>query len=106
MDSTTDKETDQDDWKVAGVSKNEYTFDVPSFIRLFVINRIITKHAKNINTNDDNRITTMDQEKLQTLVEILKDKHIHETAHKILSQLAQYGIKTYMEKCYNEKEQA
>ena len=98
MDSTTDNEMVQDGWNVnVAVSTNEYTFDVPSFIRLFVINRILTKHPQN---------TIMNQEKLQTIVLALKDKQIHATAYKILSQLTQYGIKTYMDKCYNEKEQA
>ena len=93
MDSTTDKE--MDDWKVTAASTNEYTsiFHVYFFIRLFVINRIITKHLQNIHSSSHNHITIVNPETLKSLVLMLKDEQIHETAYNILSQLAQNGIK-------------
>ena len=76
------------------------TFDVPRFIRLFLIRRIIIDYISKTaspRSNDD----TMSQ-----LVSTLKDKDTRTTADKILSRLVKDGIKVYMSKWYNEKQDA
>ena len=65
---------------------------VPNFIRLFVIRRILDK--KNINSN------TVDE----LLIDIQDDQK-KSIASNVLNGLLNDGIKIYMEKCYNEKEQ-
>ena len=97
---TTDVKTDQDDWKVA--FEHVATFDVPRFIRLFVINRIITAYLNPRNVSTRNKV----KDALQLLVAGLKNEQNRKIAYKILSLLIQNGIKKYMEKCYNEKEQS
>ena len=96
--TTTTTNVEVDDWKI--VLEDVPTFQVPRFIRLFVINRIISKYLrrKDIDSN---------KAPLRLLVAQLNDKEIdHEIAHTILSRLIQDGIETYMKKWYNEKEQA
>ena len=97
----TDAKTDQDDWKVA--FDHVATFNVPGFIRLFVINRIIAAYLTRTNWQARNSNDT-----LHSLVAEfeLKDTQSSKIAYKILLLLSKNGINKYMKKFYKEKEQA
>ena len=88
------------DWKVDVQPRS--TVDTPSFIRLFVIGRIIKNYiyAQHNNTGDRSTDT------FQPLVQCLKDKQNEKIACDILSRLVNDGIKLYMEKWYDEETQA
>ena len=73
-----------------------YKSDVPDFIRLFVIHRIIVNHINNSKQNDA-------KTNVEDYTNIIED--LTSGAREIVSQLVQDGIKTYMNKWYNEKEQ-
>ena len=92
-----------EDWKV--VTDDVATFDVPRFIRLFTLNRIITNYLQSKN-NDTKSTDDLQAGVLVSLVAKLKDKQIHTVSYHILFRLINNGIKTYMTKWYNEKEQA
>ena len=79
-----------DDWKVK-VQPCEKVF-VPSFIRLFVMTRIL-KHCN---------VSVEHIKQMETTIQDLKQQQI---AHSILTRLINDGIKKYMEKWFNEKEQ-
>ena len=66
---------------------------VPSFIRLFVMSRIL-KH----------RNVSVDQ--IQQMVKVIKDSTKQQIAQDILTRLINDGIQKYMKKWFNEKEQA
>ena len=70
---------------------------MPSFVRLFVIHRVLNN--ANYNSNDSINIDTVVSE--STL-----NKALHSSAQQILSQLMKHGIKDYMNKHYKEKNQA
>ena len=79
-----------DDWTIK-VPPPEKVI-VPSFIRLFVIARIL-KHCN----------ASVDQ--IKQMVKVIKDLKQQQTAQDILIRLINDGIKKYMEKWFNEKEQ-
>ena len=68
---------------------------VPSFIRLFIIHRILSKKLAKEKLTDDN----IDILLIKLLGDIKRDEK------QIVTQLVRFGIKRYMEKNYNEKEQ-
>ena len=79
-----------------------YRSEVPGFIRLFVIRRIIGEYVSNKNGNNETddkikRLTSSFQDNI--------DPKIVSTAFDILSRLINNGIKQYMAMWYNEKEQ-
>ena len=79
-----------DDWTINVPSPEKVT--VPSFIRLFVMTRIL-KHC----------IVGVDQ--IKQMVTVIKDSKQEQLAQDILTRLINDGIKKYMEKWFNEKEQ-
>ena len=90
------------------MNENNICIEIPSFIRLFVIRRIIDKHIKN----------SKNQKKAIATKEIIKDLDLEmasgfkdnekyqSLARNIVTRLIKYGIKKFMSKDYNEKEQA
>ena len=95
----------RDIWRVA--TQDVATFDVPRFIRLFTINRIVTNYLQSKKNDSKGTDTSQaDIDLLQVLVSELKDKKMHSIAYDILSRLVNNGLKVYMIKWYNEKEQA
>ena len=102
----------KDDWTI-DESSNNLPFDTisaPSFIRLFVINRIIRQYIVDNIDDDSNRCeTTAIIDKLASIFKNEKldnDKDESQKVFDILYRLITDGIKTYMNKWYNEKEQA
>ena len=95
----------QDDWVVNdsdNVNENDINIIVPSFIRLFVIKRIIDKYIKN---NKDKKKDK--KEIIKEMANVFKEnKKIESLAIKILTRLINDGIKKYMSKYYDEKKQA
>ena len=87
-----------DDWTIRGEMSNidTYNLPVPSFIRLFVIRRIISKY---INYDTDNTIDIL----VNTFDYNFEIKCM---AFDILTRLINDGIKMYMNKWYNEKKQS
>ena len=69
------------------------TTSVPSFIRLFVIRRILMTAHKT-------------QEKMRNLAIMLPDKKMQDSAFDILLFLLNNGFKQYMSKFYNEEKQS
>ena len=94
----------RDTWNFA--TQDVTTFDVPRFIRLLTINRIVSNYSCGCRKNDSKDKATSQADPLQLLVSELKDKTFHTIAHNILSRLTNNGLKVYMIKWYNEKEQA
>ena len=86
-------------WEI-DIPENE-KLPVPSFVRLFIINRVLT-------TNGNYNITTKNNinDKISDLVSVIQDKEKQEQAQAILLQLITGGIKNYMAKSFNEKTQA
>ena len=78
-----------DDW--APDTKQPLVLKMPSFIRLFVMDRILENYSGTIET---------------LLNESNIDKAMHDTAKDILSLLHNASLKIYMEKHYNENKQA
>ena len=89
---------DTGDWGLA--IEPTPSFDVPRFIRLFIIRRIISNYINSTNINNAAQSTDV---LLPQLVSMLKDEKTKKIAHKILSRLLNDGIKIYMSKYYNEK---
>ena len=89
---------DAKDWNVNVKSRVKFPF--PSFIRLFIISRVLK--ASNKQTDDVN---------VSKLIELL-DTNTHVSnndrlvAKKILTQVVKHGIKKFMENDFNEREQA
>ena len=85
------------EYKTDGSSHDESnsftTPSVPSFIRLFVIRRILM-------------ITHKTKEKIRNLTIMLPDKQMQDKALDILLFLLSNGIKQYMSKFYNEEKQS
>ena len=122
----------KDDWVIdeIDINKDNYNHNllVPSFIRLFVIRRIISKHLVDVETSktkqkiksDDStvdsnvnhntktaNIVPSDKTEIQDLVSVFDDNtEIKSIANDILTRLINDGIELYMEKWYNEKQQA
>ena len=89
-----------DDWSIN--VEQVSSFDVPRFIRLFVIRRILIDYIGDAKINSAAQTSDV----LSQLVSFIENKAIQETGHKILSRLLNGGIKTYMQKHYNEKSDA
>ena len=92
----------KDDWVINyNDNMNQNDIIVPSFIRLFVIRRIIDKYIKNNKAKQDKKM------KIKELSNTFKEnKKIQSLVIDILTRLTNDGIKKYMSKWYNEKEQA
>ena len=90
----TQKTQDKDDWTINVATPP--TIVVPSFIRLFVIRRIITNY---IGINDHDK-------KIKQLVKVMEDSNTEQLSYNILHQLWKNGLKSYMKNYYNEKAQA
>ena len=96
----------------SGTSSDDWTVDVeqppklaaPSFVRLFAINRILTQHY-NIVHNEKGcmEIATIVSNLLSNMT---SDDVTREIGQNILLRLKKDGIKEYMKKWYNEKEEA
>ena len=88
----------KNDWSVSDDSidnLSNYTSKVPDFIQLFAINCIIGKY---ISTGAAVYILTSDFDNKT-------NEQIKSSVFNVLSRLNNHGIKTYMNKWYNEKEQ-
>ena len=83
----------RNDWQV--FVRKSPKIAVPSFIRLFVIQRILRKC---IEKNKNNYINK--------LVAVFNDKQMRKLSYSILSRLQSIGLKQYMENYYNEEKQA
>ena len=97
----------KDDWVINDNdnvnSENGISIEAPSFIRLFVIRRIIDKYIKN---NKEKKKKTK-EEIIKQLSNVFKDdKQNQLLVINIVTRLIDDGIKKYMSKYYNEKEQA
>ena len=86
----------KDDWQVFVKSPPKVV--APSFIRLFVIRRILAECLKNNQKNSD----------IKGLVSIFNDDEMRKLAYNILSRLmkGRNGLEKYMKNWYNEEEQA
>ena len=95
-------EEKRDDWIIENKNKICINIETPSFIRLFVIRRIIDKYIKN-NTNIKN-----ERDAMYDLANVFKDgeKNRHFSVANILIRLLKYGVKNYMKNCYYEKSHA
>ena len=99
-----DKKESKDDWVINDNDDvNENDIIVPSFIRLFVIRRTIDKYIKN---NKDMKTKTK-EEIIKEMAIVFKDNEKYESlVITILTRLINNGIKEYMNKYYNEKEES
>ena len=88
----------KDDWIDEKTVINPLKVDAPSFIRLFVIGRIIETYLSICNHGEK-------FQKIQALANIFEDSKAQSTVMEIVTRLVQDGIKIYMNKWYNEKEQ-
>ena len=86
--SHTDVDHDQD-WKIDVVPGHKV--NVPSFIRLFIIRRILINHSA--------------QNQIEHLVTEIADTNERDIAQTILTRLLKDGIKTYMSQWFDEQEQ-
>ena len=117
-------EKKKDDWSsdVNVMSHYSYNLVVPSFVRLFVIRRIIIKYINTANKKQRSNESFVKQllnsftnsNKKQTpnktfIVELVNNAfdnvEIKQTANFILSRLINDGIKMYMNQWYNERQQ-
>ena len=88
------KPLDDSDWKV-DIDDPPQILPVPSFIRLFLTNRVL----KEANTGNGNTIENL-------VIKSDINIKLHEQAKKILLQLINDGIKNFMEKYYDEQTQS
>lgn len=91
-------------------TKNDVgSLEVPSFVRLFVIKRIIDEYLNNFdnsNRNDNCDENNSKREKaIRELVSVLKPKQVETTACTILFNLTTQSLKKYMKLFYNEDKQ-
>ena len=94
-------EEKRDDWIIENKNKICINIETPSFIRLFVIRRIIDKYMKN-NTDINN-----ERHAMYDLANVFKDgENTHFSVANILIRLLKYGVKNYMKNCYFEKSHA
>ena len=100
------KEESEDDWVINdsdNVDKNDIFVETPSFIRLFVIRRIIDKYIKN---NKNKKKKTKEQIIKEMAKEFKDDRKIQSLVINIVTRLINDGIKKYMNEYYNEKKEA
>ena len=104
--NSNEEEETKDDWTID--TSDDYNLKVPSFIRLFVIRRIISKRTiTSAKKNNPQSTNTFDPQMIDNLVNVFNDNvQIQTIAHQILSRLINDGIKKYMSMWYNEKDQA
>ena len=73
---------------------------VPSFIRLFVIRRILDNFIDEKDEKEDV------ERKINAMVEPLTDDKVHQVSYNVLHRLWNNGLKIYMNTWYKEQEQA
>ena len=83
---------------------NHVTIQAPSFVRLFLINRIMNHECTNSVTNDDQNVKTTMIKKLVSIIP--NDNIMRSVAFDIISQLIDNGIKQYMIEFYNQDKHA
>ena len=85
---------------------NDTYIETPSFIRLFVMRRIISEYIKNQTASNDKKKEI--KEIMQELVNdaFKDDQETQSLAVNILTRLMEDGIKDYMAKWYNEEKEA
>ena len=89
----------KDDWNV-GEEDDAMKTEAPSFIRLFVIGRIIKNHLQTFYRLQHNA-------KIQKLANVFsKNPQTESKVVDIITRLTKVGIKKYMKKWYNEQKQA
>ena len=96
----------KDDWRVNdndNMNENNICIETPSFIRLFVIRRIIDKYIKN---NKDKKKKTKEEIIKEMANGFEDDKNIESLVINIVTRLINDGIKKYMEEYYDEKQQS
>ena len=112
-----DQYPQRDYWTIDEDKYNIYNFAVASFIRLFVIRRIITNSFHTPNSNDDAKNTESKQHEskpdlikttaIEDLISVFSnDSKLQAEAYNILTRLINDGIRRYMNKWYIEKTQA
>ena len=79
-------------WDV-NVEKPFTKFTVPSFIRLLILNRVLSNHFDSISHHDSRYSNYY---KVKSWVSVLKTPTDRETALDIIIQLVNNGIKKYM----------
>ena len=84
-----------DDWKID--VKPEEKVPIPSFIRLFVFNRILRPYINDKTTTE----ITSDDVVRSMLVTVLKNKKEQQTAFAILSQLFKNGLQKFMNELFD-----
>ena len=90
------EDEDADDWRVEVEPYVSPNIGAPSFIRLFIIRRILSLQLKNDDTGDA---------AIETLVSVLINSYDRSKATTIISKLMKYGIKDYMHEHYDENDQ-
>ena len=89
------------------IDSNKSKIQAPSFIRLFVIKRIIGKYISSDISHGHSTSKTKVETKIQKLANGFEhDPEITKIVFDIVMRLITDGIKKFMEKWYNEKEQA
>ena len=87
-----------DDWKVN--IKPAEKFSTPTFIRLFIINRVVNDHFSKqqgaTNYNIHNAVRSL-------LADVFENKNDQASAFTVVSRLVNVGIKTYMNQFCEEK---
>ena len=91
-----------DHWSSSVNPMSHYSYDliVASFVRLFVISRIIFKCI-----NDSNEKQLSNESMIKQLVNIYDTLKIHPNTTVILTRLINNGIKIYMNKWHNKRQQ-
>ena len=93
----------KDDWNDDNIVVNSQRLKVeaPSFLRLFVLRRILEKHLANYNHKEKDK-------EIQELANVFGYSGVPHTQDKVIeivTRLIEDGITIYMNKWYNEKEQ-
>ena len=101
-DKSAKKVQKKDDWNIGKENnrdENEMKIETPSFIRLFVIRRVIENYLKNCNKKEKNA-------KIEKLANIFsKTPETKSIVFDTITRLINDGIKKYMNKWYNDKTQ-
>ena len=103
-------EQKKDDWMIGNPdgksdSTNTFTVQAPSFIRLFVFNRILKKYVDSKGGKNKQQECIL-LGRLTNVLTATSCPIIKNTAFDILSKLIGVGLNQYMKKWYNEKQHA
>ena len=106
VDDNLNNEEKKDNWTIDDSKEsnnNNYNVKVPSFIRLFTLQRILGKCiGGNWNSFHDESISEL----FGDVANVFESEETNATAKLILARLMNHGIKTYMKDWYSESKQA